>query len=92
MLAARFHGRGDVRLDDVPEPATRPGTVKVEVEWCGICGTDLHEYLEGPIFAPTPEAVLEPDPASELVEHADSESGMRTAIVAAAIRMRRAGR
>lgn len=56
MLAARFHGRGDVRLDDVPEPATRPGTVKVEVEWCGICGTDLHEYLEGPIFAPTPEA------------------------------------
>jgi len=56
MKAARFHGPGDVRIDDVPEPATRPGTVKVEVEWCGICGTDLHEYLEGPIFAPTPEA------------------------------------
>jgi (R,R)-butanediol dehydrogenase/meso-butanediol dehydrogenase/diacetyl reductase len=30
--------------------------VAVEVEWCGICGTDLHEYLEGPIFVPTPEA------------------------------------
>jgi (R,R)-butanediol dehydrogenase / meso-butanediol dehydrogenase / diacetyl reductase len=56
VKAARFHGRGDIRIDDVPEPATRPGTVKVEVEWCGICGTDLHEYLEGPIFAPTPEA------------------------------------
>lgn len=56
MKAARFHGRGDIRIDDVPEPATRPGTVKVEVEWCGICGTDLHEYLDGPIFAPTPEA------------------------------------
>ena len=52
MKAARFHGRGDIRVDDVEEPATRPGTVKVEVEWCGICGTDLHEYLEGPIFAP----------------------------------------
>lgn len=52
MKAARFHGRGDIRIDDVPEPATLPGTVKVEVEWCGICGTDLHEYLEGPIFAP----------------------------------------
>ncbi|MEV0057601.1 2,3-butanediol dehydrogenase [Saccharopolyspora shandongensis] len=52
MRAARFHGRGDIRIDDVPEPATRPGTVKVAVEWCGICGTDLHEYLEGPIFAP----------------------------------------
>ncbi|MCH1865055.1 2,3-butanediol dehydrogenase [Nocardioides sp. CFH 31398] len=56
MRAARFHARGDVRVDDVPEPATTPGTVKVEVEWCGICGTDLHEYLEGPIFAPTQEA------------------------------------
>ncbi|MBD0323343.1 MAG: 2,3-butanediol dehydrogenase [Aldersonia sp.] len=52
MRAARFHGRKDIRIDDIPEPATRPGTVKVEVQWCGICGTDLHEYLEGPIFAP----------------------------------------
>ena len=56
MKAARFYGPGDIRIDDVPEPATRPGTVKVEVQWCGICGTDLHEYLEGPIFAPTAEA------------------------------------
>lgn len=52
MKAARFYGPGDIRIDDVPEPLIRPGTVKVEVEWCGICGTDLHEYLEGPIFAP----------------------------------------
>lgn len=56
MKAARFHGRDDIRIDEIAEPATRPGTVKVEVEWCGICGTDLHEYLEGPIFAPTTEA------------------------------------
>jgi threonine dehydrogenase-like Zn-dependent dehydrogenase len=40
-------------IDDIPEPKTRPGTVNVEVEWCGICGTELHEYLDGPIFAPT---------------------------------------
>jgi (R,R)-butanediol dehydrogenase/meso-butanediol dehydrogenase/diacetyl reductase len=52
VKAAQFHGRGDIRIEEIPEPATRPGTVKVEVEWCGICGTDLHEYLEGPIFAP----------------------------------------
>jgi (R,R)-butanediol dehydrogenase / meso-butanediol dehydrogenase / diacetyl reductase len=56
LRAARFYGPGDIRIDDVPEPATRAGTVKVEVEWCGICGTDLHEYLEGPIFAPTADA------------------------------------
>ncbi|RBY77220.1 2,3-butanediol dehydrogenase [Geodermatophilus sp. TF02-6] len=56
MKAARFHGRGDIRIDDVPEPQVGPGTVAVEVEWCGICGSDLHEYLEGPIFVPTAEA------------------------------------
>ena len=52
MKAARFHGPGDIRIDDVPEPKVGPGQVKVDVEWCGICGTDLHEYLEGPIFIP----------------------------------------
>ena len=54
MKAARFHGRKDIRIDDIPEPQLRPGTVKLAVAWCGICGTDLHEYLEGPIFIPSP--------------------------------------
>jgi (R,R)-butanediol dehydrogenase / meso-butanediol dehydrogenase / diacetyl reductase len=52
MKAARFHAREDVRIDDLPEPETHEGTVKIKVDWCGICGTDLHEYLEGPIFTP----------------------------------------
>ncbi len=55
MRAARFHGRGDIRIEEIPEPAIRPGTVKIKVDWCGICGTDLHEYVDGPIFCPTPE-------------------------------------
>jgi (R,R)-butanediol dehydrogenase/meso-butanediol dehydrogenase/diacetyl reductase len=54
MKAAVFHGPEDVRLEDVPEPEVRPGSVKVKVDWCGICGTDLHEYLAGPIFIPPP--------------------------------------
>jgi hypothetical protein len=48
MKTARSWGPGDIRIDDIPEPKTCQGTVKVEDEWCGICGTDLHEYLEGP--------------------------------------------
>jgi (R,R)-butanediol dehydrogenase / meso-butanediol dehydrogenase / diacetyl reductase len=52
MKAARFHGRGDIRVDDVPDPQVRSGQVEVSVDWCGICGTDLHEFLEGPIFIP----------------------------------------
>lgn len=52
MKAARFHGRKDIRIEEIPEPLLRPGTVAIDVAWCGICGTDLHEYLEGPIFIP----------------------------------------
>ncbi len=54
MKAAVYHGRGDVRVEERPEPKVRPGTVKLKVDWCGICGTDLHEYEEGPIFVPSP--------------------------------------
>lgn len=52
MLAARWHGVKDIRLDNIPEPEVKDGMVKVKVKWCGICGSDLHEYLAGPIFVP----------------------------------------
>jgi (R,R)-butanediol dehydrogenase / meso-butanediol dehydrogenase / diacetyl reductase len=52
MKAAVFHDQRDLRVDDLPEPETSPGGVKIEVSWCGICGSDLHEYLAGPIFIP----------------------------------------
>jgi (R,R)-butanediol dehydrogenase/meso-butanediol dehydrogenase/diacetyl reductase len=53
MKAIRWHGRNDVRLDDIPEPpAPGPGQVKVRVLWCGICGTDLEESRHGPTAIP----------------------------------------
>ncbi|MCU1536227.1 MAG: Alcohol dehydrogenase GroES domain protein, partial [Humibacillus sp.] len=54
MRAARFHDRKDIRIEDVPVPQLGASDdVLVEVLWCGICGTDLHEYLVGPIVTPT---------------------------------------
>lgn len=54
MLAARFYGARDIRLEEVPVPKIKaPNDVLVEVAYCGICGTDLHEYLMGPIVTPS---------------------------------------
>jgi (R,R)-butanediol dehydrogenase/meso-butanediol dehydrogenase/diacetyl reductase len=55
VRALRFHGPGDLRIDEVPEPAAVAGTVKIRVAACGICGSDVHEYLHGPRVLPTPE-------------------------------------
>ncbi len=53
MTAAVWHGRKDIRLEQVPLPgAPQPGWVQIRVHWCGICGSDLHEYLAGPVFIP----------------------------------------
>jgi (R,R)-butanediol dehydrogenase / meso-butanediol dehydrogenase / diacetyl reductase len=53
VLAARFYDQKDIRLEDVPVPQLKaPDDVLVQVSWCGICGTDLHEYLVGPIVTP----------------------------------------
>jgi (R,R)-butanediol dehydrogenase/meso-butanediol dehydrogenase/diacetyl reductase len=53
MKAAVWHGRQDVRIEKVSEPPSPPpGQLQVKVAWCGICGTDLHEYLGGPLYIP----------------------------------------
>ncbi|GMK59644.1 hypothetical protein CspeluHIS016_0802500 [Cutaneotrichosporon spelunceum] len=53
MRAARYYGPGDIRIDTIPRPVLQPGTVAIDVAYCGICGSDLHEYVDGPIFIPT---------------------------------------
>ena len=52
MKAACWHKAHDIRVEEVPEPAPKAGQVKIKVAWAGICGSDLHEYLAGPIFVP----------------------------------------
>jgi (R,R)-butanediol dehydrogenase/meso-butanediol dehydrogenase/diacetyl reductase len=52
MKAARWHGRGDVRIEEVPQPEPPPDELLLRVSWCGICGTDVEEYVSGPIIIP----------------------------------------
>ena len=37
MRAARYYDRGDIRIEDIAEPEVVPGTVGIDVAWCGIC-------------------------------------------------------
>jgi (R,R)-butanediol dehydrogenase/meso-butanediol dehydrogenase/diacetyl reductase len=54
MRALRWHGREDVRLEDVEDaPAPAAHEVQIDVEWCGICGTDVEEFTNGPLVIPT---------------------------------------
>ncbi|KAL7272801.1 hypothetical protein RUND412_004376 [Rhizina undulata] len=53
MKALKYYGKQDIRVEEVPEPECEQGKIKIKPEWCGICGTDLHEYLGGPNFIPT---------------------------------------
>jgi (R,R)-butanediol dehydrogenase/meso-butanediol dehydrogenase/diacetyl reductase len=47
LRAAIYHGIRDVRVEEVIEPKPGPAEAKVRVKYCGICGSDLHEYLHG---------------------------------------------
>lgn len=52
MKALRWHNAKDIRLENIEEPVAKKDEVKLKVEWCGICGSDLHEYTAGPIVIP----------------------------------------
>src|SRR5689334_10744912 len=47
MRAAVLHDIRDIRLADIPRPEPRDGDVLVQVKAVGVCGSDLHSYLEG---------------------------------------------
>lgn len=48
MKAVRFHGVGDLRVEDVPRPGDlTPGQVRLAVRAAGICGSDLHNFRTG---------------------------------------------
>lgn len=47
MKAAVVHGKGDLRVDDIPVPEVPAGSILVKVEACGLCGTDRRIYRRG---------------------------------------------
>ncbi|MGN8025008.1 zinc-binding dehydrogenase [Microbacterium sp. 22242] len=46
-IAVVAHAAGDLRIEDVPEPAPGPDVAVVAIAYGGICGSDLHYWQHG---------------------------------------------
>lgn len=59
MRAVVYHGKNDLRVEEVPMPVPAPGELLLEVHAVGVCGTDAAEWARGPsIYAfPGPHPV-----------------------------------
>lgn len=59
MTAVRLHGPRDLRVEQVPCPGQPgPGQARLRVTAVGVCGSDLHNYLDGRIGDIVPERPL----------------------------------
>ncbi len=47
IRAVVYHAPRDVRVEEVPRPACGAGEVRVAVDACAVCGSDLKAYLHG---------------------------------------------
>ncbi len=70
MRAAMFFDRGTVKVQEVDAPTSpAPGEVLIKPQMCGVCGTDLHEYTDGPIVVPTEPHPLNGSHAPQILGH-----------------------
>ena len=49
MKAAVLRGIKDIRIEEIEKPALRPDEALVKVKAVGVCGSDVHYYLNGRI-------------------------------------------
>lgn len=66
-------GPGHVALCEVPEPAPAADQVKLQIEACGICGTDLHVYHD--TFRNFPPVILGHEFVGQVVEEGANVTG-----------------
>jgi threonine dehydrogenase-like Zn-dependent dehydrogenase len=77
MRALCWHGKGDIRCDNVPDPTIQdPGDVVIKVTACAICGSDLHLY-DG--YMPTMESgdILGHETMGEVIEIGSAVSKLK---------------
>lgn len=74
MRVGVYRGIRTIAVEDAPEPVAGPSDVILAVRACGICGSDLHTYLEGALVRPG--QVLGHEFAGEVVEVGSEVEGI----------------
>ena len=47
MKAVVYHAPGDIRVESIPVPECGNDELRVKIDACAVCGTDLKAYLAG---------------------------------------------
>jgi (R,R)-butanediol dehydrogenase / meso-butanediol dehydrogenase / diacetyl reductase len=69
VKALRWHARGDVRLDEIPNPFDpSQNEIQLKVLWCGICGTDVEEWKNGPYLVTNAPLTLGHEISGEVIK------------------------
>jgi 2-desacetyl-2-hydroxyethyl bacteriochlorophyllide A dehydrogenase len=57
LLAARYYGIRNIRIENIPKPVCGPGQALIKVAFAGICGSDLHIFRKGMFMTSIPETM-----------------------------------
>ena len=74
MKTAVFKGVEKLEIEDAPRPEPGSADVVVKVRACGICGSDLHSYLQGSFVEPG--QVMGHEFAGEVVQMGQAVRGL----------------
>ena len=84
MKSVRIYGEHDIRVEDVPVRSPAPDQVRIKVKFCGICGSDLHAYLQGwglptqpyPLTGRMPPIILGHEFSGQITDVGSAVSGL----------------
>jgi (R,R)-butanediol dehydrogenase/meso-butanediol dehydrogenase/diacetyl reductase len=92
MKAAVWHGKNDLQIEEVPEPFPEKDEIKIAVESCGICGTDIGEYLHGPVLIKEGPVILGHEYAGTIVAVGEEVEGFSIGDRVTALNVRSCGK
>ncbi len=78
MRAAVYHKAGEIEIAEMSVPVPEGGEALIEIDYCGICGTDLHMMLDG---WGMPGSVFGHEWSGRVVDAADSGLSEGTRVV-----------